>query len=296
VNPGDTILHYRLIRKIGEGGMGVVYQAEDTRLCRMVALKFVSHVADAPRLLAEARAAASLSHPDICTLFEVDEAHSFLAMEYIAGETLTDRIARREKYGSRPGEALKVEAVLEGSLQRSGDRLRIGMNLLRVNDGASLWAETFIRRDDIFAVQDEVARRANIWTLLAIRRVDEASGRVKKEMASIPNNGIVRGQWMQYLALKGRFRETEQEIPKIEQLACDRSFHHATFSAACVYGLQGKAAQAVEWLRKTSDYGMPNYTLFSRSPHFERIRADPAYIAFMEELKKRYDGFQREFQ
>ncbi|MCJ7629270.1 MAG: protein kinase [Longimicrobiales bacterium] len=103
---GGTFGHYRILEKIGQGGMGEVFLADDTSLQRKVALKFLpSALAESDefreRFLVEAQAAAALSHPNICVIHEVGEAdlgeagsRPFIAMEYVAGETLQEKIRR----------------------------------------------------------------------------------------------------------------------------------------------------------------------------------------------------------
>jgi len=99
---GKTISHYKILSKLGEGGMGVVYKAEDTKLNRTVALKFLptnklGTGEEKQRFEQEAKAAAQLNHTNIATIYEINEheGETFIAMEYIEGETISDKVKNR---------------------------------------------------------------------------------------------------------------------------------------------------------------------------------------------------------
>ena len=133
---GQSFRHYRILRKIGKGGMGEVYLAQDQTLDRRVALKLLAHKLEGDasaqkRFLREAKSSAALDHPYICKIYEIGEAEGtpFIAMEYVAGETLQARLARStlpltdaRRIGSEIAEALEAahqESIVHRDLKPS---------------------------------------------------------------------------------------------------------------------------------------------------------------------------------
>ncbi len=131
---GQTISHYKIVEKLGQGGMGIVYKAEDTKLRRAVALKFLpkhlaAHGEERDRFLQEAQAASSLNHPNICTIYEIDEVNdeTFIVRELVEGVTLREWIQRKmqEAEGYRKlavREAMDLALQIAEGLQAAHDK------------------------------------------------------------------------------------------------------------------------------------------------------------------------------
>jgi tetratricopeptide (TPR) repeat protein len=123
---GKTILHYKVTEKLGQGGMGAVFKAEDTKLGRVVALKFLppqtlADEGDKARFIHEARSAAALHHPNICTVYEINEAEDqiFISMAYLSGGSLKDRI---EKGPLGAEDTLKIAIQIARGLQAAHEK------------------------------------------------------------------------------------------------------------------------------------------------------------------------------
>ena len=142
---GSTISHYKVLDKLGQGGMGVVYQAEDAKLERAVALKFLApHLVQDPevrkRFEREAKAAASLDHANVCTVYEIDEADgkTFIVMAYVEGESLDKKIARGPL---KLEEALDIAQQIAKGPKRPMPRASSTATSSERRDKAACWRE-----------------------------------------------------------------------------------------------------------------------------------------------------------
>jgi serine/threonine protein kinase/tetratricopeptide (TPR) repeat protein len=192
---GKTISHYKILEKLGEGGMGIVYKAEDTKLDRTIALKFLPpHISinkqEKKRFIHEAKAAAALDHPNICNIFEIDETDDgqmFIAMACYEGETLKDKI---ERGPLKINEALEIVIQVAEGLNKAHKKEIIhrdikSANILITDDGvvkildfglAKLRGQTKLTKEGTTLgtvaymspeqiTGEEVDNRSDIWSL-----------------------------------------------------------------------------------------------------------------------------------
>jgi serine/threonine protein kinase/tetratricopeptide (TPR) repeat protein len=137
-------------------------------------------------------------------------------------------------------------------------------------------------------------RNGPVESLLALRQTAIARPLLEKELKSSTAPRVLANQAL-LLALDGEFTAAERLIPRIQQGRLDRGYHHAAFSVAGMFALQGRAAEAVKWLDIAAKTGMPNYPLFSRDPSLHRIRSDPQFQHFLQDVRRTWEGYRQRY-
>src|SRR5262249_27114443 len=122
------------------------------------------------------------------------------------------------------------------------------------------------RFDEALAIGSRFGFGPDVGSLLALGRLEEAEPLIRARLTESPHAPRIRALRALLLALRGHFSQAEALIPEIKHGWKDRGYHHAAETVACVYAVQGKARETVQWLRTTVDTGMPNYILFQREP------------------------------
>jgi TolB-like protein/Tfp pilus assembly protein PilF len=137
----------------------------------------------------------------------------------------------------------------------------------------------------------------SLWYLLGKRRLDDAQKRMDEIAGKAGGRPDFLNNKIVLLALQGNFQAAEELIPTALSAhpIHNPNYHHATFSIAVVYALEGKSAEAVKWLQTTADSGYPCYPRFEKDTYFDRIRQTPEFVQFMTKLKTEWETYQSEF-
>jgi eukaryotic-like serine/threonine-protein kinase len=257
-----------------------------------------------PALVAGAREELRVAERLDPQLAEVHLARSWMAWSQY-GDWQIEEAIREARLAKQLNPNSDGHAVLAGHYyhagleERSAEEFEQALERDSANDFVkrgylSLYSTT-ARPDEWLALQQRLFNRGpDIRYYLEKRMLKEAEPLIEQKY--VQNPSLAPNERGLLLALQGKHREAQSEVPQIvEKIPRNKTSHHFTYDVARIYALGGKSEEALKWLRKTVNEGFPSYPLFARDPFLDPIREDPAFIQFMAEMKTRWEGYRREF-
>ena len=258
-----------------------------------------------PDLIARAREELRLAERLDPQLAEVHVARSFVAWSsyenwQVAAAIREGRLAKQlnPSLGNEVLAALYYHVGLEEQAAREFESaLERDPTSDTIQGSYSDFYMNSARPDEWLALNQRLSGSGpNLGYYLEKRMLKEAGPLVERASAANPDGLSARVSKGLFLALQSRHREAQAEVPRIlDGVTRNKNYHHVTYSVARIYALDGRAGEAVRWLRITAQEGFPSYTLFARDPFLDAIRKDPAFIEFMVEMKGRWEAYRREF-
>jgi serine/threonine protein kinase len=239
-------------------------------------------------------------------LAEVHVARSFILWSHYEGWKIEEAIreARQAKQfdSSIPNHMLGVLYFHVGLEEQATKEFELALEQDPTSEVFKRSYQAFYfhlaRPDELLALNQRLFNLGpDITYYLEKRMLKEAAPLVEQEYLKNPDLPQRRRDKALLLALQGKHREAQEAIPWVmEKVRRDKAYHHYTYNNARIYALDGKSAEALKWLRITTEEGFPCYALFARDSFLDPIRKDQAFMQFMAELKTRWESYQREFK
>ena len=312
--PGQTLSHYRLLEEIGQGGMGLVFKALDTRLGRQVALKTLPPgvAADADRLRrlqAEARAVAALNHPNIVTIHSVEEADGvhFLTLELLEGKTLDAFIPRG---GMAVRDFFEAALPLAEALSAAHEKGIIHRDLKPANvmvtaEGrvkvldfglAKLWTQGPGPEEETLATRTATPVTGVSGTL-PYMAPEQLTGREADQRSDIFSLGIMLYEMATGVrpfkggsaaeVMSSILRDTPPPVGDLRPaVAADPHDPSTLYNVACLYSSAGRKTEALDYLKRALDAGFAQREWIENDSDLDPLRQEPRFKALLDRLRK----------
>ena len=260
---------------------------------------------DNPALIEQAKQELATAERLDPQLAEVHDARYFIAFSQYEGwqvETAIRELRLAKELDPNVGHSGLADLYHHIGLEKQQDEeneiaLTVDPNNDRIKEGYVGQYFQSARPDEGLAARERFFNRGpDRRYYLEKSMVKEAGPLVEQAYQQNPGDARVQEERALLLALQGKHPEAQAAVPLIlEKARKNRGYHHLTYDLARIYALGGKIGEALKWLRVTVKEGFPCYPLFARDPFLDPIRQDPAFVLFLEEMKTRWKGYQREF-